>query len=68
MARDGRVKLINHDRPRGIGFSFFDGVKSSDKEVVVLFPGDNECSPGDALAFFPLMKEIDIIVPSENLR
>jgi len=57
------VKLINHSKPCGIGYSFFDGVKNSKNDVVVMFPGDNENNPDDALIFFYLMKNVDIIVP-----
>jgi glycosyltransferase involved in cell wall biosynthesis len=57
------VKLVNHDRPRGIGYSFYDGVKHSDKDVVVMFPGDNENDPNDALAFIGLLQNVDLLVP-----
>ncbi|MFC1501495.1 glycosyltransferase family 2 protein [Elusimicrobiota bacterium] len=57
------LKLINHDVPQGIGASFFEGAKKTDKEIVVMFPGDNETRPEDSLAFFSTIKEVDIIVP-----
>lgn len=57
------VKLINHDKPKGIGFSFWDGVKHSDKDIVAMFPGDNENNPDDAFEFLGLMDNVDIIVP-----
>src|SRR3989339_1368239 len=63
MKGNSSVKLVNHDRPRGIGYSFFDGAKLSDKDVVVMFPGDNENDPDDALSFFGLLENVDIIVP-----
>jgi dolichol-phosphate mannosyltransferase len=63
MTHSNNVKLIDHNSPKGIGYSFFDGVKHSDKEVVVMFPGDNESNPDDALSFFKLMSNVDIIVP-----
>jgi glycosyltransferase involved in cell wall biosynthesis len=58
-----QIKLINHDKPRGIGYSFIEGAKSSDKEVVVMFPGDNENNPDDALEYFKLMEHVDIVIP-----
>ncbi|MFH0702976.1 MAG: glycosyltransferase family 2 protein [bacterium] len=57
------VKLINHENPKGIGYSFWDGVKNSTKDIVVMFPGDNENDPEDALTFFHLMQDVDIIIP-----
>jgi glycosyltransferase involved in cell wall biosynthesis len=57
------VRIINHEKPMGIGFSFFDGVKYADNDVVVMFPGDNENDPHDALSFFPLLDKVDIIIP-----
>jgi dolichol-phosphate mannosyltransferase len=58
-----KIQIINHDKPFGIGYSFFDGVKKSIADVVVMFPGDNENDPYDALSFFYLMNNVDIIVP-----
>jgi glycosyltransferase involved in cell wall biosynthesis len=63
MREDGQVKLVNHDRPRGIGYSFFDGAKRSEQDVVVMFPGDNENDPDSALTFYDLLQEVDLIVP-----
>jgi len=57
------VRLISHDKPEGIGYSFWDGIKSSAMDVVVMFPGDNENDPEDALSFLPLMHHVDIIIP-----
>jgi len=57
------IKLINHDKPMGIGYSFMDGVKLSDRDIVVMFPGDNENDPYDALSFYNLMNNVDILVP-----
>ncbi|MBN1542228.1 glycosyltransferase family 2 protein [candidate division KSB1 bacterium] len=63
LDRDRRVKLINHAKPMGIGNSFFDGVQCAEKETIVMFPGDNENDPDDALSFVFLLEQVDIIVP-----
>jgi dolichol-phosphate mannosyltransferase len=63
MKKEARVKLINHTKPMGIGYSFFDGVKHSSKDTVIMVPGDNENNPEDALAYLDLMEQVDIIVP-----
>jgi len=39
MARDTRLRIIDHDSPRGVGYSFWDGVSAAKGEVVNWFPG-----------------------------
>ncbi len=57
------VRFITHSKPGGIGYSFWDGAKLSEKDVVVMFPGDNENDADDALIFFDLVDKVDIIIP-----
>jgi glycosyltransferase involved in cell wall biosynthesis len=57
------VRLISHDTPKGIGYSFWDGVKKAEGDVVVLFPADNEIDPDDMLQYFWLMGKVDMLVP-----
>lgn len=57
------LKIINHETPKGIGYSFLEGLRAAEKEFVVMFPGDNENDPEEALKFFHLMEQVDIIVP-----
>ena len=57
------VRLIHHDAPKGIGFSFWEGVKKAGGDVVVLFPADNEIDPDDTLQYFGLMEKVDMLVP-----
>ena len=63
IIRNNPVELIKHEKSLGIGASFFDGIKKSRSEVVTMFPGDNENNPDDALSFFNLMDNVDILVP-----
>ena len=63
IKRDKRLKLINHDRPGGIGWSFFDGVKNSVNDIVIMIPGDNENIPEVTLTFFGLLDKVDIVIP-----
>lgn len=63
MGRDSRIRLIEHDTPRGIGASFWDGVRAARHQFVTMFPGDNENDPVDALTYFHLTRDVDIIVP-----
>ena len=37
--------------------------QESSRDVVVMFPGDNENDPDDALEFYPVINSVDIIVP-----
>lgn len=60
---NSNVRILDHEKANGIGFSFWDGVKHSDREIVVLIPGDNEVDVEDALRYFYLMQDVDIVVP-----
>lgn len=40
--KDKRIKLINHEFPRGIGNSYWKGVDQSRSAIVTWIPGDNE--------------------------
>jgi glycosyltransferase involved in cell wall biosynthesis len=59
----GRVRLIAHDRPRGVGASFRDGLREAKGEVVAFMPGDDENDPSEIVRYLPLMKEVDLVVP-----
>lgn len=63
MNANSNVKLINHSNPKGIGYSFWEGAKASQSDIVIMFPGDNENDPFDALSFLYLMHNVDIIIP-----
>jgi glycosyltransferase involved in cell wall biosynthesis len=63
MAREPRIRMIEHDVPKGIGTSFWDGVRAARHQFVTMFPGDNENDPVDALTYFYLTRDVDIIVP-----
>lgn len=62
-AREERVRMIVHERPQGIGASFWDGVNQAQGEVVTMFPGDDENDPVEALRYFHLLENVDIVVP-----
>jgi glycosyltransferase involved in cell wall biosynthesis len=62
-AADSRVRVLSHDRPNGIGASFLHGVREARKDFVTMFPGDNENDPDDALTYFYIARDVDIIVP-----
>jgi len=59
----GRIRVIRHDLPKGIGASFWEGVDSAQGGAIVIFPGDNENDPQEALRYYKLLEHVDIIVP-----
>lgn len=60
---DKRIRIINHKTPQGIGASFWEGVQGAKNQFVTMFPGDNENDPSDALTYFYMANDVDIIVP-----
>lgn len=72
MSKEGsRVRLINHDKPHGMGASFWDGAGKASGEIVSMFPGDNETKPYEALRYLKLLDDVDIVVPfvfNKNVR
>jgi len=63
MERDPRVRLINHERPRGVGASYWDGVDHARGNFVVMLPGDNENDPMEILRYYSLLNSVDIVIP-----
>ncbi|OGP53799.1 MAG: hypothetical protein A2Y65_12635 [Deltaproteobacteria bacterium RBG_13_52_11] len=63
MAQDPRVRMLKHEKPEGIGASFWDGVQSARGNIVTMFSGDNENIPFEALRYIDLLKHVDIVVP-----
>lgn len=61
--RDPRVSTIIHERPRGIGASFWHGVDSARGTTVVMLPGDNENDPGEIFQYHDILKHVDIVIP-----
>jgi glycosyltransferase involved in cell wall biosynthesis len=63
IERDPRVRLIPHDRPMGVGASFWDGVDQAQGKFVVMLPGDNENDPMEIFRYHALLKSVDIVIP-----
>ncbi len=63
MARDGRVKLVEHPVRQGIGVSFWDGVEHATGDAVIMLPGDNENDPLESLRYFGLLEHVDVVIP-----
>jgi glycosyltransferase involved in cell wall biosynthesis len=63
VQEEQRVRMVVHDTPQGIGASFWDGVRVARGAVVTMFPGDDENDPAEALRYFHLFANVDIVVP-----
>lgn len=59
----GKVFIVRHEKPQGIGASFWDGVDQARGDVVVMMPGDNENDPLESLRYFKLLTDVDMVVP-----
>jgi len=63
MKERKNIQLLRHEKPRGVGVSFWDGVEASRGEAVVWMPGDNENEPREILRYFHLLDHVDIVIP-----
>ena len=57
------IRVIHHDKPHGIGGSFWDGVQQARGEIVTMIPGDGENDAAEILRYLPLLSDVDIVVP-----
>jgi len=63
MKNDSRVRMVSHEKPWGLGGSFWDGIDNALSESVVCLPGDNENDPWEILRYFKLIEHVDIVIP-----
>ncbi len=63
MNKDERVRLLKHEKPQGIGASFWDGVDNAKGDIVILLPGDNENDPWEIFRYYKLLDHVDIVIP-----
>ncbi len=63
LQSDKRVRILNHNKPQGIGASFWDGVDNAYGASIVLLPGDNENDPWEIFRYFRLLEQVDIVIP-----
>ncbi len=62
-AHGSLIRLIDHDVPKGMGRSFWDGVGQAGKEAVTIIPGDNENDPCEILRYKDLLRHVDAVIP-----
>jgi glycosyltransferase involved in cell wall biosynthesis len=60
---DPRVKVLHHERPGGVGFSFRHGASQGTKQAVTWVPGDGQNDLSEILKYLPLLEHVDIVVP-----
>jgi pyruvate dehydrogenase E1 component beta subunit len=60
---DSRIRSIRHERPKGIGASFWDGIDVARGDVIVMLPGDNENDPWEIFRYFKLLEHVDMVIP-----
>lgn len=57
------IRMICHDKPKGIGACYWRGVKESQGELITWLPGDGENDAEEILRYLPLLDHVDIVVP-----
>lgn len=62
-AKDPRVRVVDHEKPRGIGASFWEGVDNGRGEYIIMLPGDNENDPWEILQYHGLLNSVDMVIP-----
>jgi dolichol-phosphate mannosyltransferase len=60
---EGRIRMVHHQSPQGLGAAFRDGVKEAKGEAVAFMPGDDENDPGEIMRYFGLLSQVDMVVP-----
>lgn len=58
-----RIRVIDHDRPEGVGACFWDGVDNATGEYVLMIPADNENDCREILQYMKLLDDVDMVVP-----
>jgi dolichol-phosphate mannosyltransferase len=59
----GPVRVITHPFSKGIGAAFWAGVAEASGEAITMLPGDGENDAFEILRYFPLLREVDVIIP-----
>lgn len=57
------IRVLTHERPHGVGASFWEGVDVAAGDVVGWLPGDNENDPWEFLRYFSLLQHVDLVIP-----
>jgi dolichol-phosphate mannosyltransferase len=60
---EGRLRMLRHESPEGVGASFWDGVDNAHGRIIVMLPGDNENDPWEIFRYFQLLDHVDMVIP-----
>jgi dolichol-phosphate mannosyltransferase len=60
---DSRIRLISHEKPRGVGTSYWEAVDAASGNIITWLPGDNENDAYEGFRYYKLLEHVDIIVP-----
>ena len=63
MKNESRVSMVKHEKPKGIGASFWDGVDKAKGDACIMMPGDNENDLSEMLRYAGLMDSVDMVIP-----
>jgi len=63
IKKDGRIRLLKHTKPEGIGASFWEGVENCKGDIVIMLPSDNENDPFEIFRYYKLLESVDIVIP-----
>ncbi|MCM8786801.1 MAG: glycosyltransferase family 2 protein [Candidatus Omnitrophica bacterium] len=63
MKNNPMIRMIEHNKPKGLGASFWDGVSYAEGEAVVFLPADNENFPCETLRYVKLLEDVDMVIP-----
>jgi len=61
--RFSKIIVIAHERPKGLGGCYKEGILKASKEFVIMFPVNNECDFGSVKSILLLAGSTDIVVP-----
>jgi len=61
--REPRIRVIHHERPMGVGYSFLEGIGAASTSVLTWGPADGENDPAELLKYLPLIEHVDIVIP-----
>jgi len=65
------IRMLRHDKPKGLGASYWDGVQNAWGEIVMYVPGDGENDAYEIMRYLPLLDHVDIVIPffyNRNVR
>lgn len=63
MKKDSRVRMLKHNKPQGMGVSFWQGVDNARGDTIVMLPGNNTNYPWEIFRYHNLLSNVDMVIP-----